>query len=410
MDSILSALREYISHIPLTDTHEHLTPEVIWLEQEPDISIFFTHYASSDLVSSGMPAAEMARFKGNQLSHDEKWELLEPHWLRARNTTYCRSVDMAARDLFDLPGLSRETYKTLLERMRDVRHPGWYRKVLKDKANIEISILDKWTPHIDRTLFVPSVRFDEFATVSNRSELAAIAETAGTSIYSLTDLLKALDLRFKAGVEYGMVGVKCGLAYNRPLYFDNTTRHEAEIVFNKILKDRGNGPSWQEAKPLQDYIVHQIIRRAADLGLPMLFHTGIQEGTGNFIADSDPTLLNNLFFTYKNVKFDVFHAGFPYSRELGVLAKNFSNVYPDMCWMHIIGAKSARMILDEWLDLVPANKILGFGGDYRFVEGIYAHAQIARENVARVLADRVERGDQTMDEAVELAGRILRLN
>ncbi|MDO8682287.1 MAG: hypothetical protein Q7N50_02235, partial [Armatimonadota bacterium] len=47
---------------------------------------------------------------------------------------------------------------------------------------------------------------------------------------------------------------------------------------------------------------------------------------------------------------------------------------------------------------------------YRFVEGIYAHAQIARENVARVLADRVERGDQTMDEAVELAGRILRLN
>ena len=31
-------------------------------------------------------------------------------------------------------------------------------------------------------------------------------------------------------------------------------------------------------------------------------HTGIQEGSGNLINNSDPTLLSNLFLDYKNIK------------------------------------------------------------------------------------------------------------
>lgn len=407
--STLSAMRVYVATVPLTDTHEHLNPETVWLEKPPHLAHFFPHYASSDLVSAGMPPADLNAVKGEQLSHDEAWKLIEPYWERSRNTTYCKSIDIAIRDLFGLPGLSRDTYKPLMERMLEAKRPGWYREVLRERANIEVSILDKTFVN-DRSMYVPIYRFDDYITASSRSHLYDLSMNTGVGIYSLDDLLKALDVAFDKAAENRPAGVKVGLAYSRTLFFDHVARHDAEVIFNRAFRQRGEGACWEESKPLQDYMFHQVMRRAMERGWPVQIHTGLQEGNGNFISDSDPVLLSNIFLMYKKLRFDVFHAGFPYSRELSVLAKNFPNVYPDMCWMHIIGAKPARNILDEWLDLIPANKILAFGGDYRFVEGIYAHACIARENVSRVLADRVDRGDQTMDEAKYIAERILRLN
>jgi hypothetical protein len=44
------------------------------------------------------------------------------------------------------------------------------------------------------------------------------------------------------------------------------------------------------------------------------------------------------------------------------------------------------------------------------VEGAYAHAALARRNVAKVLAEKVEAGYLTEDEAMALAHRLLREN
>ena len=92
------------------------------------------------------------------------------------------------------------------------------------------------------------------------------------------------------------------------------------------------------------------------------------------------------------------------------MAKNFANVYFDMCWLHIISPKVAREYLAEWIETVPANKIMGFGGDYKFVEGVWAHAAMARENVAAVLAEKVLAGYFTEEDAVALAVKVLRQN
>ena len=408
--STLESLRDFIAQVPLTDTHEHIRSEKDMIAGPPSVSHFFSHYASSDLVSCGMPWPVLMEIRGDTISEDEKWEKLEPYWLKARNTTYCQAINEAIRGLFDLPGLSRETHKPLLEKMKQSWLPGWYRRVLKEKANIEVSVLDKAGAFVDKTLFAPVTRFDDFMHVTSRYSANGIGERFEMSVYSLDDLLAALDKAYEQANSDGVVAVKCGMAYARTLFFDNATRHEAEIVFNQGFHDRGEGVSWADAKPFQDFMMHEIIRRADAYSLPIQFHTGIQEGNGNYVVDTNPTLLTNIFMMYGNVKFDLFHAGFPYSREMGVLAKNFANVYPDLSWMHVIGALPARSILDEWLDLVPANKILGFGGDYLFVEGAYGHACIARENISRVLADRVERGDQSLDEAKEIAERILRFN
>jgi hypothetical protein len=67
-------------------------------------------------------------------------------------------------------------------------------------------------------------------------------------------------------------------------------------------------------------------------------------------------------------------------------------------------------MLHEWLDMVPETKIFAFGGDYLFPEGVYGHAEMAREDVARVLTERVRWGALTENEAIALAVRLLRTN
>ena len=92
------------------------------------------------------------------------------------------------------------------------------------------------------------------------------------------------------------------------------------------------------------------------------------------------------------------------------IAKMFPNAFVDFCWTHILSPASARRALDEIIDAVPANKILGFGGDYRHVELSFAHSLIARDNIARVLSARVENHLLSEDDALLLARSFLHDN
>jgi glucuronate isomerase len=78
--------------------------------------------------------------------------------------------------------------------------------------------------------------------------------------------------------------------------------------------------------------------------------------------------------------------------------------------VHIISPEIGRQQLHELIETVPGNKIMAFGGDSVTVEMAYAHSRMARQVVARVLSEKVADGYMPEDEAISLAGRILRDN
>lgn len=412
------ALQEHVDNIWVIDTHEHLTQEEDWLsadEGHVDFSRFFAHYASVDVISAGL--TELDKITRADTPLDEKWKLFEPFWEKARNTAYCKSVDEAIRDLFDLPGLNRDTYKPLADKMREMRKPGYYRWVLKDKARIARSILDIGVNRTDREFFAPVARMDHFIMARTREDLQHLERETCVSIYTIDDLVKALETAIHKKIEYGIAGVKSGLAYTRTLFYENPSKADAERAFSRIFAHRGalandgvHGIPSGEAKLLQDYMFHKVVQCCLENGLPMQIHTGIQEGNGNYLQQTNPALLNDVFMTYPRMRFDIFHAGYPYWAELGVMAKMFPGVHADLCWMNIISVTGARRALDEWLEIMPASKIFAFGGDYVFVEGAYSHAKFARYNVAKVLAGKVDDGYFTLDEAKRIADMILREN
>ena len=93
------------------------------------------------------------------------------------------------------------------------------------------------------------------------------------------------------------------------------------------------------------------------------------------------------------------HAGIPWMKETGIMSKYFRNVFIDMAWDHIISPEMSIEALKTWIDMVPRNKIFGFGGDYTVVEKVYGHLHMAKENIAKALAAKIESGSMTETDA-----------
>lgn len=416
-------LKGHVDGIRIVDTHEHLSQEPARLKQEVDVlATFFPHYASSDLRSAGMSEEQLIEIRDPSTPLEERWGVFEPWWEKIRNTGYARAVEIAARDLYGVDGIGPDTYEVLSERIRQRNVGGLYRWVLKDRSGIDVSINDTVVIDVDAEFFAPVRRFGEFLTVRDRTGLEALGRQVGGPIHSFRSMVSALRSEFER-TSGKIVGVKIGLAYTRPIHFEKATFSEAEEAFNglyraEMFKAHDTPEIWKmvpepvgvDLRPMQDYLVHVMMEEAERRRLPVQIHTGLQEGNENILSNSNPELLVNLFMEYRDTRFDIFHGSWPYCGELGALAKNFPNVYIDMCWMHIISPSGARRALSEWLDEVPANKIMGFGGDYLFVEGVYGHSVIARGNIARVLASKVDDGVYTMEQAKKYASWLLREN
>ncbi len=405
---LTSELLSRIETIPVIDSHEHLMRESERVAGDCDVLQMLENYTSGDLIAAGCPGETVAKIVDTQGDLGERWRRLAAYWPNIRNGSYARMYLRSLRDIFGCEDLSEESVIQASAARCEANKPGWYKEVLKNRCNIAISILDRGSEtDCDRELFVPAIRAETFITARTQAEIENLASSADMPIHSLNDLVTAAQRHISQSREKGAVALKVGLAYQRTLRFEKVTQHEAETLFNRIFDHLGEGLSWEEAKPLQDYMMHQCIRAATDNDLTIIFHTGIQAGGNNLISNTNPALLNNLFLEYKQTRFDLYHAGYPYAGECGILAKYFPNVWADLAWVHIISAEGTRQILGDWLDLVPANKIIGFGGDVTHVELVYGHLQQARENIAQVLGARVARGEDTEEEALQIAQYLL---
>ncbi len=295
-------------------------------------------------------------------------------------------MDISARDLYGLVRIDRDTIEALDKAFQAARAGGKaYRTVLKEKSKIAMSILDSGTRDCDREFFAPTARLDDFIRVPNPQAMATLAKYAGAPpIHTLSDLEDACEATLDKDFAAGAVCIKSGLAYCRPLAYPKVSRAAAEDAFARLFDPPGTD-QWPPAggDALQNHMMHHICRLADRRGLAFQVHTGLQEGNGNYLNYTDPSLLINLFMEYRNVRFDMFHIGYPFQLKLAAVAKNFANVFIDFCWANIISPAAATDAFVEYLDSVPANKISGFGGDYCFVDGIYGHQYIARENLAR---------------------------
>jgi len=392
----------FVETLEIYDTHEHLPHREDARERSTDVlQEYLKCYFSSDLQSAGLRRTDYQAVIDPRRPLAERWRLVEPYWQAARFTGYGQALDIVARGLYGVDGITGATIERLNERFQATLAGGQYRRVLKEKSRIRLSILDA-NLDCDPEYFRSAYNLDLVVMPRNLGDVEQVAGEAGVRVACFDDWLEACRGAVARAEARGAVCLKTAHAYARSLAFERWTRAQAEEAFNgffdAIHRDSGSMGAIP-GKPLQDFVMHWVLQEADRRGRTVQVHTGILEGTGNYLANSDPLALSNLFLQYPDVKFDLFHIGYPWQQQVGVLAKNFPNVFIDMCWAHIVSPTASVVALAEWVGCVPLTKISAFGGDYSFVDGVYGHQAIARRNVSRSLARTVEEGVMDIDAA-----------
>jgi predicted TIM-barrel fold metal-dependent hydrolase len=428
-----------VESVPLVDTHEHLQPEPDRLSGSQDPLRLFLWYVADDLSSAGITLDEWEEMVDPSRPWEERVAIFEAYWEYAKTTGYGQALRIALRDLYGVEDVNRRTFPKLVEALNACATPGFYRRILQ-RANIAKIVADYGDfpeltvePKLDEDYFVLVRRYELFTFPRAWEDLYTVSRVVKTPVRNLSDLERALRGWVRETLPR-YAGVKIGFpAYELSLKFEYATYSEAEYALKALIEggSRVPQPSIDELKPLHSYLLRVLLQEAEAVGKPVQVHTGIQSWSAaepkgarwypypgawkhahpvNAIGNANPTLLVNLFKEFASVRFVLFHAGYPYSREAGVLAKQYPNVFLDLCWVHEINPRAYEEILDEWLELVPSNKVMAFGGDYGHIEGTYGASRLARRGVAKVLQRKVEDGRWDVEDAVKVAWRILRTN
>lgn len=396
--ALLAGLSSEIAKLDIVSTHEHLLSEKERLGSKPTFFTLAEHYLGSDITSAGMPRPA------------KTWAEFEPWWRYAKHTGYAQALRIAIRDLYDIGEISGASLPRIDAAIAAANVPGLYQRVLREKARIRYGVLDDYwhgdPVRPDATFFVLARKMDWFCSAAQAADIRRMEEVTGVAIPDVRGLKRALERRLEQSLAAGMVTLKTTLAYSRPLRFEVATEAEAQADFDLLMSE----PQRSAPRRLSDHMFHHVLQLAQDSRLPIQVHTGLQAGNSNTLEHARPTQLNNLFVKYPRVTFDLFHLGWPWVTEVGALAKMFPNVTVDFCWAWVISPTAARNALHELLETVPANKLLGFGGDYRMVELTYAHSRMARSGIAQVLAEKVGAGWCTEAEALDLARLLLHDN
>jgi phage gp37-like protein len=405
-------IRNYIDSLRIVDTHEHFF-EVSELRKTNflDFTLMLFQNSWDDLRSAGMPDTVYDYLYNKPLPAPEKWKIIEPWWSRSFNTSSNKVIMRAVKDIYGISSLNDTTVEALSAKMKEIYGPEWFNHILNDVCRFDF-VLQESDYLGDKSSFVRYTRkFSEWLTVRSKYTIDSLAIMQVEPIYTLDDYVNSMKLAFDQASDRGMVAVKVNIAYARPLSFENPSFEAAKKVFRTLINgDESTLLSYHDAKPLQDYMLHQLLELAGKKGIPVAFHTGMQAGDGNNTDNSDPALLTNLFFEYPDIKFVLYHGSYPFGNKLSAIVKNFPNVYLDMNWTYSISPTYAENFLKEWLETVPASKIMAFGGDQRSVENTYGELQIAKKVISDVLISKVKEGYLSESEALKISRMILHDN
>lgn len=402
-------LRDYCETIPLVDCHDH-SGECGPKYADP-VAAITGGYFTSDLHSASSDG-EIKILEDTSLSLEERWPILEKAWRRTLHTGYAQVTRRVLKKFYDESDLTLDGLRRMQDRLLDLTDEKTFDAILGE-ANIAVRLVDSW-PDVDKVvdgslklpprskLVISTPRYHGIRNYESVQENAAPLKRVVTS---LDEYLEACREIFEAHKESGAVAFKDQSAYERPIDYGNPTRAAAEEVFNWFMEDPRRSASYPDGvKPLDDYLFHAFMRMARDLDMPVQIHTGHMAGIRNDIVKTNAAGLTRLIELHRGVRFDLFHANWPYSGEILYLAKNFPNVAIDFCWANIIDPLYCQDMFKQALSSVPHGKIHGFGADYEGrADRAWAHAQIARDNIAIALSDLVETEYLRLDEAEEVA-------
>lgn len=417
--SAFQEISERVLNTPLVDTHEHLIEEKERLQGATssrvpcdDWALLFSHYLNSDLLTAGMPKADMDRFLSPQTDPLAKWKLIAPYWPAVKNTGYAQAVRLTLRHLYGVEELSADSVDKVQAGYEQTRRPGFYRRILQDLAKIDSCQVNSLTGQPFHCSDMPMLLMQDLSIVGMFAgpNIQQYAPPTGLEVKALSDWHEVIRWWFERCGQLA-VAIKSQQAYSRDIDYARVPPETAEPVFRKVLQK--DPVSSAERKALEDHLFWFAVDQATAQGLPVKLHTGYYAGQNSMPLNrlrQNAGSAAELCRLAPETKFVFMHICYPYYEELLALAKQWTNAHVDMCWAWIVNPLAAKDYFKKHIVTAPVNKLLPFGGDYIPVEPVLGHALVARRGMAQALFELVQEGWLTLRDALDLVEPILHGN
>ena len=157
-------------------------------------------------------------------------------------------------------------------------------------------------------------------------------------------------------------------------------------------------------------VFSDILELCGELDMPVHLHTGTS-GFGKYTAvyGHDPVLMVPFLYNpkYAKTQFVLLHAGYPFVRNLALMAFNLPNVYMDMSQALPWWSMSIPVIFEDVLAVAPHDKILLGTGQQFYSETACISAKTAKSSLAWVMEKLSGIGLISPEQALSSARMIL---
>ncbi len=424
-----------LNSIPIIDNHCHASQ----LEQRKRHTVTtsrqYREVFAQGYLEARMPAPAWRRYvdavKGRDSAELEEIdrqyrvrELMDRSLEMFSTTMYTRTLRMGCLELHG----EWDNQERLEQASAEARREGmgrFFEQVL-DRANCPMVLAD--TPRLDLGQWAAKrfrwiVRLDPFLypfgpgnaaprgtevqafydRFAYKLELALREQGLGAPPTEFGDYMAFVDRAVDSCLERGAVAFKFVSAYVRSLEFRPVAEGEAARAF----RDMARGYTG-ESRLFEDYLARRLLLKAVDRHVPVQIHVGMGHAEpGMDFVENSPLKLQSLLMDERlsTLPLVLLHGAYPFCSEAGALAWTYGNVYLDFSWMTYLHHHFLIDRLSEWLEYLPANKLL-FGTDTGLPEMWLGAVQSGRRAIEAALTRGVENQIWSETQAVWLAERV----
>ena len=429
--SIVRDLEGDLAEIPALDIHTHLTCGKL-AARAACTTCSCTTWCSRSFMPPDVPSgARLTQYPGWPTREEAHSRIKEavPFLGRIRNTSLFWALRTILRDLYDwkepITGKNWEKLDGLIRERADDQ--AWAREMIRragvNKLTTELS---RRGDGGDDDLFHYSMEW-AFFTRTQRGEY-------DTALYELercwgkkpgTPMPHAAAVARPPSGRFGL-STTCArpwhiivkeLAASHVLSM--ATHISTDIAFRRVtdgqmeaaLARRGQaGP--EERDVYASYIHELFLEQLAPLADQIVFQFSFAAEpmpfeTASLIPQRAIADLADIVARHPRVKFLCFLSSRHANQSLCTLCRELPNLSLAGYWWHNFFPDTMRQVLAERLDMLPLNKQVGFFTDAYCLEWTYGKAFVIRKVMARVLADRIESGQYSRRDALDIAREIL---
>lgn len=418
-----------IAKLPSIDTHTHIHAGHPTARGLDDILLY--HMIISELYSAGCP--DGARLSDDPSENERETRILNalPYIEHIQNTSCFWGVRMILGDLYDWhEPITAQNWREIDNRIREKSvSDTWVLDIMR-KAGIQRTCTELWRGVDGRydNVFQYSIEWAFFTrcqwgqcdTALLELEHAWNENIAGSPLPVTVD---RNTLNFKKIIR-SINDVDAAMAhYCRLLPLDkvlSTASHlSTDISYRRVSRDemaralnnRENADVY-ERDVYANYIHETFLEHISKMENPPILQYSLGAEplpfeTGSKLRTETIFELANLFSRYPSLHFNLFNANSHQQQALNTIARELPNVSLSAYWWHNFFPTYIRESINSRLDMVPANKTVGFFSDAYCMDWAYAKSIIIKKQLASVMADKINQGQYTMESALAIAKTIL---